>query len=393
VTIPERLVSSDTHVIEPPDLWTTRIAPEYADRAPHTQLEGAEEWWYVEGLRTNSFAGGVQAGVRFEDASQLRSAATFAEVRPGGYDPAAHLVDNLTDGVLASVLYPTEGLLLYGVPDSGLLNAICVAYNDWITEFCRHDPRRLCAVAMLNVDDPAWAADELDRAADAGARGAMIPVSLPVGQFYDDANFEVLWARAATRGIPLSLHLGTVRAAPDGSGGFTNDLRSVRASAIVNQDYWLRNSLTDLILGGVFERHPELKVGAIEHELGWAPYFVESMDFCYAQRARRKGWHRFADPAALPSDYFRRNIFASFQADAVGIELRRFFGNWSLMWGSDYPHSESTFPRSRQVLAGLLSDVSAADRRRILVDNVVDLYQFDLSDALTPSGANDAAAS
>jgi predicted TIM-barrel fold metal-dependent hydrolase len=339
--------------------------------------EDDADWWYVDGKRSNSFAGGAQAGSRFDHPESLRVAARFDEVRPGAYDPAAHLADNESDGVFGSVLYPTEGLLLYSVPDSSLLSAMCRVYNDWLAEFCRYDPTRLRGIAMLNVDDPAEAASELDRAAQAGLAGGLIPVALPSGRYYDDPAFSVLWRTAVELRMPLSLHIGTERASPDG-GGFTDDLRSLRPATMVNQDHQLRNSLTDLILGGVFERWPDLRVGSVEHELGWAPFFVERLDYTYHQRARRAGWHRFADPAVSPSDYFKRNVFVSFQSDRLGITLREHFGPGMLLWGSDYPHTESTYPRSRAALEDLLAPLSADERDAVRCGNTVALYGFQL---------------
>jgi predicted TIM-barrel fold metal-dependent hydrolase len=370
-----RLVSSDTHVVEPPQLWLERLPAAWRDRAPRTVLDDDDEWWFVDGLRTNSFAGGAQAGLRFEDPASLRVAARFEDVRRGAYDPAEHLAENEEDGVLGSVLYPTEGLLLYAVPDSELLTVTCAAYNNWLIDFCSYDFGRLRGIAMLNTDDATVAAAELERCADAGLAGALVPVSLAPGDFYDDPRFDVLWAAASDLDMPLSLHIGTSRASATG-GGFAADLRSVRASTMVNQDHQVRNSLTDLILGGVFERFGRLRVGSVEHELGWAPYFIDTLDLTYTQRARRKEWHRFEDASVLPSDFFRRNVFMSFQSDAIGIELRRYFGDRSLMWGSDYPHTESTFPRSRQVLTELLGQIPADERADLVCNNAVSLYGF-----------------
>jgi predicted TIM-barrel fold metal-dependent hydrolase len=227
------------------------------------------------------------------------------------------------------------------------------------------------------VDDPVEAAAELRRCAANGLAGGLIPVALPPGTYYDDLVFDPLWRTAVELDIPLSLHIGTERASKDG-GGFTDDLRSLRPATMVNQDHSVRNSLTDLILGGVFERWPTIHIGSVEYELGWAPFFVERLDYTYQQRARRKGWHRFDDPDALPSDYFRRNVFVSFQSDALGIGLRDHFGSGMLLWGSDYPHTESTYPRSRSMLDELLRSLASADRVAITRDNTVRLYGFDL---------------
>ena len=106
----DMILSSDSHVIEPPDLWTTRIEPRFRERAPRVVQEEDGDWWFVDGIRTNSFQGGVQAGKRFERPDQLRHAGRFADVRPGGYRPAEHIKDNEADGIYDSVLYPTEGV-------------------------------------------------------------------------------------------------------------------------------------------------------------------------------------------------------------------------------------------------------------------------------------------
>jgi len=137
-------------VTEPPELWATRIKPE---RAPRVVREEDGGWWFVDGIRTNSFQGGVQAGKRFERPDQLGHAGRFADVRPGSYLPAEHIKDNEADGIYGSALYPTEGLLLFRVPDSELLSAVFRAYNDWIAEFCRACPRRLKGIALIDVDD------------------------------------------------------------------------------------------------------------------------------------------------------------------------------------------------------------------------------------------------
>ena len=317
---PATLVSSDSHVVEPPDLWLDRLSGAALDRGPRVAREDDVDWWYVDGKRSNSFSGGAQAGSRFDHAETLRIAASIRRGATGGLPPAAHLADNETDGVVGSVLYPTEGLLLYAVPDSELLSAMCRAYNDWMIEFCAHDPNRLRGIGMLNVDNPSEAAEELRRCAANRLAGGLIPVALPPGTYYDDMAFEPLWRAAVDLKMPLSLHIGTERASKDG-GGFTDDLRSLRPATMINQDHSVRNSLTDLILGGVFERWPTLHVGSVEYELGWAPFFVERLDYTYLQRPRRKGWHRFDDPDVIPSDFFRRNVFVSFQSDALGIGL------------------------------------------------------------------------
>jgi predicted TIM-barrel fold metal-dependent hydrolase len=369
-----KLLSSDAHVVEPPDLWTTRIDRAVRHRAPRVVAEPDGDWWMIDGTRGNSFQGGAQAGKRFEDQALLRPAARFSEVRRGAYVPEEFLRENEEDGVYGSVVYPTAGLQVFRVPDLGLLSACCRAYNDWLVDFCQADTRRLKGIAMLNVEDVDEAVRELGRVRRLGLAGAMITVYPPEERAYDSPDYEPFWAAAQDLDAPISLHIDTNRPAPL---VVAESNRSTRASLLANADHWVRVSLGHLVLEGVFERHPRLRVGSAEHELAWAPHFIERLDYTYTQRARREHWHRFAG-AAVPSDFFRNNVFLSFQEDALGIRDRELIGVDLLMWGNDYPHTESTFPRSREILARLLDGVPDDDRRRITADNAARLYHFDV---------------
>lgn len=170
--IADRLISSDSHVVEPPHLWASRIEAKLRDRAPHVVQEDDGDWWIVDGVRTNSFQGGAQAGKRFEHHDELRPAARFADVRPGAYIADEFIKDNESDGVYGSVVYPTEGLQLFSVPDSELLTAIFRAYNGWIADFCLAHPGRLKGIALINVDDIPEAIEELERARKRGEEAA-----------------------------------------------------------------------------------------------------------------------------------------------------------------------------------------------------------------------------
>ena len=373
--ITAKLISSDSHVVEPPDLWASRIEPKFRDRAPRVVQEGDGDWWIVDGHRTNSFQGGAQAGMRFEHHDELRPAARFADVRSGAYISDEFIKDNETDGVYGSVVYPTEGLQLFSVPDSELLSAIFRVYNDWIADFCSAYPGRLKGIALINVDDIPGAIKELERTRKRGLAGAMITVYPSEDRSYDRPEYEALWATAQDLDMPLSLHIATNRPSP---GLPLEDNRSTRPSLLANADHWVRVSLGHLIFTGVFERYPRLRVGSVEHELSWVPHFLERIDYTYTQRARRDWWYRFKS-ALLPSDLFRGNIFLSFQEDHLGIRDRALIGVDTLVWGSDYPHTETTFPRSRQILERILAGVPEDERQKITRTNAARLYQFDLN--------------
>jgi predicted TIM-barrel fold metal-dependent hydrolase len=367
-----KLISSDSHIVEPPDLWAERIDATYRDRAPHVVEEDEADWWFVDGVRTNSFQGGAQAGKRFEHQADLRPAARFREVRPGAYLAEEFLRDNDLDGVHGSIIYPTEGLQLFRVPDDALLTAIFRAYNDWLVEFCRADPARLKGIALINVEDVPTAIAELERTRKAGLAGGMITVYPPEQRSYDDPRYEPFWAAAQDLDAPLSLHIDTNRPAP---GTELEIVTVTRPSPLANADHWVRVSLGHLIFTGVFERHPRLRVGSVEHELSWAPHFLDRLDYTYTQRARRERWYRYKGDA-LPSHFFHRNVFMSFQEDHLGVRDRALIGVDQLMWGSDYPHTESTFPRSRPILERILDGVPEDERRRITQGNAARLYGF-----------------
>jgi len=368
-----KMISSDSHIVEPPDLWEGRIGAKYRDRAPRVVGEHDGDWWIVDGVRTNSFQGGAQVGKRFESQDLLRPAARASEVRLGAYQPDAFLEENEEDGVYGAVIYPTEGLQLFRVPDGDVLTAVFRAYNDWLGEFCRVNPRRLKGIALINIEDVGAAVHELERTRKSGLAGAMISVYPPEDHAYDQPDYEPFWAAAQDLDAALSLHIATNRNTP----GVFEDQRTQRPSGLVNADHWVRMSLAHLILTGVFERYPRLRVGSAEHELSWAPHFLDRLDYTYTQRARRDSWHRFKGDV-MPSDFFHRNVFLSFQEDHLGIRDRALIGVDALMWGTDYPHTESTFPRSRKILERILDGVDEAERRKITSENVARLYHFDL---------------
>jgi len=135
------LLSSDSHIVEPPDLWTARMP--YDETLPRVVREDDGDWWYIDGHKTMSFLG-IQPGMRFEkNPDLLRTSGTFEEVVPAAYDPHAYVKANEADGVWGSVIYPSEGLVLFGVPTTDVVTKAMRVYNDWIGEFCAAEPSRL----------------------------------------------------------------------------------------------------------------------------------------------------------------------------------------------------------------------------------------------------------
>ncbi len=360
------IISSDSHVIEPPSLWIDRIDSEFLDRAPRLVEEKDGDWWYVDGQRTDSLGENIQADLRFTDPEAMSIVDRFSNVRPGGYIPDEFAKDLEIDGIAGAVVYPSV-VSVWTVNDSAFLSAMFQAYNDWLAEFCQAHPDEIKGIAMVNLDDVRKGVEELQRSHRMGLSGAMITVYPPEDRPYDRPEYEPLWATAEELQIPLSLHSFT------NHGGPVAD--TVKATAMTVIDHWVRVSLADMIFSGVFERFPRLRVVAVEQGLAWAPYFIEQLDFAYTQRPQREDWVRFQSDL-VPSDFFHRNVFLSFQDDRTGIRERDIIGVDCLTWGSDYPHAEGTFPRSRQVLGEILAGVPDDEVRKIAGENAARLYGF-----------------
>jgi Amidohydrolase len=370
------LISSDSHIVEPPDLFTGRIDRRFSDQAPKViDLDGVD-FWVVGDYEGVPAINPSRAGDRFEDPSLRRKRVRFdTDVRLGAYVPEEWIKDNESDGVYAGVLFPSMSLIFYGIRDSALLTAVCRTYTDWAIEFASAFPERLKAVAMLNLDDVAAAVTELERARSRGAGGALIPVA-PGEPSYDHPDYEPLWSAAEDLCVPLNMHVATNRT--------PGEWRALTpATSQARLDYWIRVAIADMVLSGVFERHPKLRVGSVEHEGGWAAFFVRRMDHQYTQSLDFGGTYPRFKNHALPSDFFHQSIFISFTEDDVAVKNRDIIGIGNLTWGNDYPHGESTFPRSRQIVDERFKNVPVDELIRMTQANAADLYGINVP-ALLP---------
>ena len=367
-----RVISSDNHVTEPVDLWTSRAESKFKDRLPYVDRLEEGDWWICDGRKVLQVAGNP-LGLRFEEPEKLTAETRIEGVPLGGYIPEEHVKDMDIDGVDVSIVYPTTGLFLYAVvPDTELLSSLFRTYNDWVGEFCSASPKRLKGIAMLNMDDVAEGVTELERCAKLGFVGAMISVYPPEHRPYDKPEYEPLWAAAQDLGIPLSLHIGTNR---PGVGQEFEHFDTTSKAFFSNVDHWVRMSLARMIFSGVFERYPKLQVGSVEMELSWVPHFLDRIDYAYSQRVPGVEEHQFKD-GVLPSDFFHSNVFVGFQEDGLGIRDRHIIGVDNLLWGGDYPHVESTFPRSRQILEEILVDCTEEEKAKIVGGNSARVYNL-----------------
>ena len=205
------LISADSHVVEPIDLWTSRLPSSVRDRAPRAVQDPENHHWYFigpDGTRGVDLTLSRGAGMTTAEVEAILAADPDADVGAhGGSDPVARLRDLWLDDTVADVLYPTAGLSVLQMEDVELQEACCRAYNDWLIEFCASDPARLIGVALLATNDMARAVAELERARAAGLRGVIIWSAPPEGASFFDDDYEPLWAAAAAAGMPISLHI------------------------------------------------------------------------------------------------------------------------------------------------------------------------------------------
>src|SRR6266705_684946 len=349
-----QLISSDSHVSEPSDLGVERRDTKYRERAPRVVLnpEGQEGAYLVyEGYPPHNLAIGLGAGRTPEELAAFLKTGTYADARPGGWDSAQRLPDMELDGVEADVLYTTLGFRLFWLKDAGLQRACFRVYNDWLAAYCSYAPKRLKGLALISLYDPKEGALELERCAKMGLKGAMIWCSPPADQPYSSPLYDPFWAAAQER-----------------------DMRKTVTP------HEIENSFSILILSGVLERFPRLKIVSAENNCGWLPYYLQRMD---------RGFARFGPSGTVtpwptkltlkPSEYFQRQMYCTFIDDSFGVASRQCIGVDNVMWSSDYPHTASTWPHSRDIIERDFKDVSEVEKRKIVRENVAQLYGFDLA--------------
>jgi predicted TIM-barrel fold metal-dependent hydrolase len=369
--IDERVViSADSHVMEPADLWTSRLAPGLRDQAPQVRRNEDRPGWsfHAPGLPPSTVAGAWGAGRSGEDLKAHLETAGYESARPSGWDPAARLEDQDVDGVHAEVLYGTLGMRLFRMTDGDLQRAVFGVYNDWLAEFCGHDTRRLHGLGLVSLWDVDAGVAELERCAALGLKGAMIWGFPPPDAPYHTARYDRLWAAAQDLELPLSLHIVT------GMGEESRVDFTAAAIRYMHMIHEVQRSISQLVLGGVLERFPRLQIVGAECEIGWLAHWMQRMD-----HANEKfGALMDVRLSMAPSDYVRRQVWLTFMDDAVGAASLEAIGADTFMWGSDFPHTDSTWPHSKAVIDKNMTGVPAGIATKVLHDNAASLYHIDL---------------
>ena len=363
------LRSADSHIIEPADLWQERVPKRLRDRAPRVvdsvdslrgKVEG--EWMVCEGLVPQRIAGFAAADVEDARARADADLRGYAEIRPGAWNPAERLRDQDVDGVGFEVLYPSMALPMFGIPDTDLQYAVFGAYNDWIAEFAEFDPNRMLGIGMVCLDTIDRAVVELERIAKLGLRGAMIAVD-PGQPNYGSARYDKVWAAASALQLPLSMHILTRR---EGAGYH----RLPFLMTWMGHTHPVQLAIAAMLVSGVFHRFPDLKVVSVENDIGWIPHYLYKLEDAFEQFRYLLRY----DLPESPIDYFHRNVWFTFQDDPIGVQHLDTIGTHQVMWGSDYPHGDSTWPKSRETVARNFAGKPTEVVNRVTYDNVTELY-------------------
>jgi len=352
------IISADSHVTEHPDAYRKFVAARDRDDAPHVQRNDAgSDVYVIPGMDAMIPIGLVAAAGRKPDLT-----GRFDDWYPSGWDPTLRAADQDRDGVSAEILYPTVGMVLCNHRDLDYKRTYMQAYNRWIAEYCATDPVRLIGVGQTAMRTPEEGIVDLREIKALGLRGVMLP-GVPGQGDYHDAIYDPFWEAAIAIGLPLSFHILTTPASfAKARGPFMN-----HAVAIIraNQDI-----MGMLIFGGVFERHPQLRIVCVEADAGWVPHWMYRMDHYY----KRHQYMRQTQLQHLPSELFREHIYLTFQDDWAAFQTTHLQNPERLMWGNDFPHSDSTWPWSQDVLREQAGHLPAATRDAILHDNVARLY-------------------
>jgi len=364
------VISADSHVFEPVDLWEKRMDRKYRENGPRfvVDYQGKKGAWFVaEGIAPRSITSIAAVGIAKEDLVKFKDV-THNDLRPGGWDPIERLKDQDIDGVSAEVLYATYAMNLYNMPNAELQEASFNAYNEWLCEMCSQAPDRLVGLSLISMYDVDHAVKELERWTKRGLRGAMIACEPPEGTEYSEKLYEPFWATAEDMQVPISIH--TLTSNRKANYRFSRETRG--AARYPENPMEVMLTVGEMLTSTLFDRFPRLKVVLAEADTGWLPWLLQRVDRGHERYARQNN----IQTKLKPSEYFHRNVSASFIQDRVGVFNRGAIGVDNLMWSSDYPHTDSTWPKSRESIEHDFAGVSAADRLKMTITNAAKMYGF-----------------
>jgi predicted TIM-barrel fold metal-dependent hydrolase len=398
-----RIVSPDDHVVEPPNLWQERLPVKYRAAGPRvvrgavaamdpdsvgrplgthsTRRVGLDEEhpadiWVYEDLRLPTWRTFASVGMERDDISITPM--TYDEMRKGCYDREARLIDMDRNGVDASLCYPNMFVRFCGqtfaqAQDKALALLCVQAYNDWIIEeWAGPSGGRLIPLTIIPLWDIDLAVSELYRSAGRGARAVAfseIPARLGLPSIHS-GSWDPFFAACAETGTVINMHFGSAGAfattSDDAPAGVINSLTFMNPAS----------GVADWVLSGVLVRFPDLKLVFGECNIGWIPYMLERMDIVWGEN---RGWTEVAGLLPEPpSSYFHRQVFVTVFRDDHGMRSLPEIGEDNVMFETDYPHTDSTWPDSMRFVERYAALMAPDSLRKVVRGNAIRLFGLDL---------------
>ena len=365
-----KVLDSDIHIIEPPDLWQRYIDPAFRDRAPQGLTEDAGDLRLArDGKPWGRVAADADRSRRRHGHDHAKNQERWRPFQERGWTSKVQVEAMDIEGIDVAVIYPSRGLFALAIPDMEprLAAAMARAYNDWLYEFCQENPERLLGAGMISPFDVDDAVAETRRCVrEMGFRSVFLRPNEVNGRNWHDPYYEPLWAALEELEVPLGFH--------EGAGSLLRQVGEQFAGNAMLKHVYCHPveqmlAVGSFCLGGILERHPRLRVAFLEGNCGWVPFLLWRMD----EHWERQGDVYAADLQAAPSEYFKRQCFVSVECDEEPVKyVIDAIGDDRLVFSTDFPHGDSKFPRA--VEAFLQLPISEQSKRKILWDNCAAYY-------------------
>jgi len=372
-----RVIDSDLHVIETGDIYENYLDERYRDKMPRYLGWSPTNFphWDVQGQMIPPWARSedVIGPQKFLDEPTEHM---YKPVRERGYDAASTLYAMDAEGIDVGVIYRTFAHMVVSIDElePAYATAYCAAFNDWLADYCHTNPRRLKPAAIVSLHDPELAAAEARRAVEKKGHVGVVLLPMPIKDRYlNSPECDVLWKETVRLNVPLAFH-GT-------SGGASKDYVTNRFRGKPNfrtQNHSsafpleLMLAMSAMLVGGVLERFPDLRVGFLEGNCGWLPWWLHRLD----DQWKKYGGGESIKLSAKPSEYFKRQCFIGTDVDEDLLKVVvDEIGDENIVMSVDYPHADGPFPNGVKTFLDL-PGVNLESKRKIMWGNCLRLYGF-----------------
>ena len=377
-----KVIDSDTHYTEPPDLWTSHAPAAYKDKVPYMKTIDGQSLWFVEGDKPWGMVGTTvvgTGGVKFRGRLTL---ATFEEMDIAAHDVKARLAVMDRMGIHAQIVYPNAGgfgaTKFMSISDP-VLQVECVKiYNDAIAEWQQDSNNRLFPQAMLPFWNMEATLKEIRRVKEELHLTGVTITDRPevFGQpDYGDPHWHPFWELINDIGLPVDFHIGSgVKTFVLDDYGWKSFGPQRKLAAVATLMYMANAQMVNsFMLSGMFDRYPNLKLISVESGCGWIPFVIEAAEYQWDEMApdEARGLQK------RPKEYFKEHIYATFWFEDFGVKhFIEMLGADNLLFETDFPHPTCLYPESQDHLAQVLARLEPSARQRVVQDNAVELYKL-----------------